>query len=283
MRRAAAREHRVQTRTIGPVADHDQLRFGYALEHARHHTDHPIDALVAAQPADIEDRRCGGLYPRCVRDVIRRVIQATVDDLDAARRDPARDQIIARALGDHDEARAAIGEWNQLLERHHVRGDRNRGLAERRGSEQMRHDDRDARTGRPRDEARHLVHVLDHEVGSRIGELVTQHERHDEVEVPPRAAPHHAHSAMLGLARAARKPRGNPCDLMPAPHRFEQDLLQVELGAAGFGMRGVAEVHGDDVQRPARRRRRGIRRAVPFGRGRPGGRHHRLRPTVPIT
>ena len=66
---------------------------------------------------------------------------------------------------------------------------------------------------------------------------------------------------MRVLGRAAGKPEAEPGDAEAAAHRLEQDLLEMQLGASRLGMRGVAEVDREQVER----------------------RRHRFSPTVPIT
>src|SRR5262249_57379211 len=84
-----------------------------------------------------------------------------------------------------------------------------------------------------------------------IAQVFLHRAREDEVGVPPVPAADHAHAVDFVLLLAAvpcgREHRGP----VAARHHALQDLVQVDLRAAGFGILDVAPVEGDEMH-PAR-------------------------------
>ena len=179
--------------------------------------------------------------------MIEPVIETAVHHLDPLAGYPASHQVVARALRDHHEALSPIGPRNHFLERHHVGAEEGPRFLKGGLAEEVRHDDADLAARPPWREARHLVDVLDHQIGGGSGELALQDVGQHQVEVPPFAAAHHAHSLVQRLRRRSGEAAGQPRHVEPAAHGLAQDPFEVQLGAARLGVGGVAEIDGEQA------------------------------------
>ncbi|MDQ2766881.1 MAG: hypothetical protein M3Y30_06965 [Gemmatimonadota bacterium] len=199
-----------------------------------------VHPLVALETTQVDDERHGRSFRGCrgVRDGV----DAGVDHLDAGSRNTPRGEIIGGAFADGLEGHVAIDETDRSLLHPDRTRHRRRDLLKRRRAEEMRHEGHRSLCAPSRGPKRNLVDVLHQHICTLLSEHALVVAARDELEGVPRSYAMHVDPVECRALRRARPTAPQQRDLVPARRQPAEDLVQMNLGAAGVRILAVLPI-----------------------------------------